>query len=449
MTRAAEEGAGQAAGGHQPERGGQDLLLGQHGADAGDQQHPDEGSGGDGPEEEPEPPGGGVLAPEAEGEEEGEEAHQGLEHRHGHQGQDHLGGGDGTEDGQVQLVTGPLVDGAFRAVEDRLRHRGRPGQVDRAAVHPRASALPPGGATSDRESGTGHHRAQEHHHVEVEDPGRSAQLQGGHRREGEHEPGQRGQQAQPGVEAGQVGRVPEGALAGGPVPVLGGDAVGRGGRRGVVGSGRQGRSRPSPAPGRLHRPRPRPRPRAVPQQAHGRHLRYQGTFGDQVDLREHQHGEGQWEEQQGVDVGGQKGAEHRPPQGRGHHHHPAGAPAPVDHRTQQRGHHREGRHGQQQVEQHLVLGGLRRDGEEQRPGQGHREHGVAGGHQDVGEGQPAEGASLVEQVVDGRADQPSELLAPFPYSHSGMVGGRDPGTSMQTSSDHRLGSSTCRSPPMS
>jgi len=41
----------------------------------------------------------------------------------------------------------------------------------------------------------------------------------------------------------------------------------------------------------------------------------------------------------------------------------------------------------------------------------------------VGERQPAEGAPLVEQVVDRRPDQAAELVSTLPYAHHGMVGG--------------------------
>ena len=154
---------------------------------------------GQGADEQTEPPGGGPLAPQAEREQEGEEPEQALQHRHRGQGQDHLGAGDGPEGGEVPLLVQPPV---------RRRGPPRPGR-GRVTVGRRCPTRRPRrrgpGQLAHRQAGAGHHRGHEHRGARPEHGRGTAQLEDGHGRQGEHEPGQRGQQAQPGVERGQVG----------------------------------------------------------------------------------------------------------------------------------------------------------------------------------------------------------------------------------------------------
>ena len=97
--------------------------------------------------------------------------------------------------------------------------------------------------------------------------------------------------------------------------------------------------------------------------------RDQRALGHQVDLGEHEHGEGLGEQQEALQTGGHDQADDGAAGGRDHHGGPAGPPAPVDDRTEKGGHDGEGRHGQKEIEDHLVLGRPGRDGEEQRSGQ--------------------------------------------------------------------------------
>ncbi len=88
----------------------------------------------------------------------------------------------------------------------------------------------------------GDHRGDEHPHVDPQHPRSPAQLEDGHRGQGEGEAGQRGQQPQPGVEGGQVRLDRRGAGA----RVVDPDerhAVGRRGIGRVAGSGQGGRRR--------------------------------------------------------------------------------------------------------------------------------------------------------------------------------------------------------------
>ena len=105
------------------------------------------------------------------------------------------------------------------------------------------------------------------------------------------------------------------------------------------------------------------------------------------------------------------------PRADGHHRRPAGPPAAVDHRAEGRRRHGERSHGEEEVQQDLVLGLGRGDGEEQRAGQRHGEHGVARRHQHMGQGQPPERPALVEQVGDGRPGQAAELVTSLPNAH--------------------------------
>ncbi len=118
-----------------------------------------------------------------------------------------------------------------------------------------------------------------------------------------------------------------------------------------------------------------------------------------------------------MDVAGDEGAEKGAPECGGHDHGPSRPPAPVDERPEGRCHDGERPHGEQEVENHLVLRRRRGDGEEQRPGERNGEERVPRRHEDVGQGQAPERATLIEEVGDGRAGQAAELIASLAHTH--------------------------------
>ncbi len=124
-----------------------------------------------------------------------------------------------------------------------------------------------------------------------------------------------------------------------------------------------------------------------------------------------------------MDVDGHERAEDAAGDGREHHHGPAGPAAAVDERPEERRDHGEGGQGEQQVEQDLLLGGVRGDGEEQRPGQRDGDQGVAGQHEHLDQCQAPEGLALVEQVVEGLLRQGPELVHSVADGHRARVRG--------------------------
>ncbi len=119
----------------------------------------------------------------------------------------------------------------------------------------------------------------------------------------------------------------------------------------------------------------------------GRHHR---GPGDQVGLARDQHQERLEVEEDAGEVPHDQHAQEGPEGHRADDHPPAAALEPVDDRPDQRRRHRERRERQQQVEPHLPLRLAERDGEEHRPGQTHREQGVATHRERVGAGQAGE-----------------------------------------------------------
>ena len=100
---------------------------------------------------------------------------------------------------------------------------------------------------------------------------------------------------------------------------------------------------------------------------------------------------------------------------------PPGVAAPVEQRAEGRSDDGKGRDREQQVEQDLALGGLRRDREEQGPRERDRDEGRAHREDGVDERQPAEGLGLVEQVVDGAPEEPGEASPARRVVHVAMV----------------------------
>src|SRR5439155_622464 len=105
--------------------------------------------------------------------------------------------------------------------------------------------------------------------------------------------------------------------------------------------------------------------------------RHQRGLGDEVGLREHERGEGLGKEQQALEVVRHRQT-HQGATGRREDHDRAPTRAAlVEDRPEQRAHHRERGHGQEQIQDHLAAGGPRTDGEEQRIGQRHGDERVA------------------------------------------------------------------------
>ena len=91
---------------------------------------------------------------------------------------------------------------------------------------------------------------------------------------------------------------------------------------------------------------------------------------------------------------------------------PPGAAVGVDRRAEERRDDGERRDGEQQVEEHLALGGLRGDREEERAGERDRDERVPGEHRDLDEGEAAERRLLVEQVRErGGRERPQPTTA--------------------------------------
>ncbi len=100
---------------------------------------------------------------------------------------------------------------------------------------------------------------------------------------------------------------------------------------------------------------------------------------------------------------------------------PARPAAAVDERAEQRRHDGEGGQGEEQVQQDLVVGGVRRDGEEERARQRNGDDGSAAEHRALHQGEPADGVGLVEQVLLGLAGHVLELLDLRGHRHHANV----------------------------
>ena len=120
--------------------------------------------------------------------------------------------------------------------------------------------------------------------------------------------------------------------------------------------------------------------------------RHHGTLGDRVALLQHQQAEGQRKEQQAVKVGGHLPCDEPTPDDRYEDHSPAPAPDAVHQRSNQRCDHGKRGDGQDQVDSDAPPGCIRIDGEEDRAGQGHRDHGVRHGPDRMHPGESREGA---------------------------------------------------------
>ena len=153
--------------------------------------------------------------------------------------------------------------------------------------------------------------------------------------------------------------------------------------------------------------------------------------GDEVELAEDEHAEGLGEKQQSVDVARHQKAQHGRTDVRDRDARAASLPAAVKKWAERRPDEREGRDREQQVEQHLALGGAGRDREEERTRQRHRDAGRAGRLHGVDERQAAERLGLVEQAPDGGPDLPADPGDRLRLSHAG----------------HGRGGSGCRAGP--
>ena len=119
--------------------------------------------------------------------------------------------------------------------------------------------------------------------------------------------------------------------------------------------------------------------------------RHERAPGDEVGLREHEHRERLGKQPEAVQVVRHREADEGAARGgQDHDGAPAGA-APVEHRSEQGADHRERRHGEKQVEDHLAAGGAGLDREEQRIGKRHRDEGVARIDQGMDQREPGEG----------------------------------------------------------
>lgn len=165
--------------------------------------------------------------------------------------------------------------------------------------------------------------------------------------------------------------------------------------------------------------------------AGGGHLRDEGGPRDEVELAEDEHAEGLGEKQQSVDVARHQKAQHGRTDVRDRDARAASLPAAVEKWAERRPDEREGRDREQQVEQHLALGGAGRDREEERTRQRHRDAGRAGRLHGVDERQAAERLGLVEQAPDGGPDLPADPGDRLRLSHAG----------------HGRGGSGCRAGP--
>ena len=130
---------------------------------------------------------------------------------------------------------------------------------------------------------------------------------------------------------------------------------------------------------------------------------HERALGDEVHLGQHEHDEGPGNSSRLRSPLARHEAHRRPAAPRTAPRGPARPPAAVDDGAEQRRHHREGRHGKQQVEDHLAPRLVGRDAEEQRAGQRHRHQGVPRREHHVGERQAPERGALVEQGGEGVA----------------------------------------------
>ena len=143
---------------------------------------------------------------------------------------------------------------------------------------------------------------------------------------------------------------------------------------------------------------------------------------------------------------GHQGAQDGPPHSRGHHHEAPGPPAPVDERTEERRDDREGCDGEQQVQEHLVIGRVRRDREEQRAGQRNRDQRVASQHRRLHQREAADRMRLVEDVVDGLPSHVPELLDLGRHGHHANVRSARPVHAYVPADRRWPACSACRAP---
>ena len=140
------------------------------------------------------------------------------------------------------------------------------------------------------------------------------------------------------------------------------------------------------------------------------HLGHESAFGDEVQLGADEDEKGERKEQEAVDVQCHQRAQDGATDPRRHDHEATGAAAAVDQGPEDRGDDGERRQREEEVEEDLVVGRVRGDGEEQRARQRNRDQRVASEHRRLHEGEPADGVRLVEQVLAGLPRHLLELL---------------------------------------
>ena len=142
------------------------------------------------------------------------------------------------------------------------------------------------------------------------------------------------------------------------------------------------------------------------------HRRHQRALGDGVRLRHHEHAERQREDEEplgrrAVDRAGHEEAQDGPAGAGDEHHDPAPALGAVEQRPQQRRHHGERGHRDDQVEQDLRPRRRQRRGEEERAGQRDREADVAAQAGGVRDREPGERRGTTEARIRGHCHRQS------------------------------------------
>ena len=118
---------------------------------------------------------------------------------------------------------------------------------------------------------------------------------------------------------------------------------------------------------------------------------------------------------------GHERAEHGSADGGRDDHGAARPAAAVDERPEQRRHDGEREQREEQVQQHLVIGRVGRDGEEERARQRDRDQRVAAEHGALHQREPADRIGLVEQVLLGLLGHVLELLDLGGHRHQANV----------------------------
>ncbi len=90
-------------------------------------------------------------------------------------------------------------------------------------------------------------------------------------------------------------------------------------------------------------------------------------------------------------MSGHERAQHHLPDGGGNHHEATRPAVAIDERAEQRRHDGERGQGEEEVQEDLVIGGVRRDGEEERTGERDGDDGPAPEHGALHQRQPADG----------------------------------------------------------